>query len=280
MKKLTTDEFIKKSKNIYNNLYDYSNVVYINNKTEVDIFCNTCDSYFKQTPNKHLSKKKINCKCSNKLNTEKFIERSKSIHKNLFSYENVNYINSYTKVEIICNTCNLRFKQMPHNHLNGNKCPNCFGTHKRTNEDFVKKSMDIHGIKYDYSNVEYKNNNTKVKIICNTCNNTFYQIPIDHLNGHGCSSCCSGFKYNKPAILYYIKIKHENKSYYKIGITNRTVDKRFSFEIDKITIINIKKYKDGLCAYNDEREILEKYKEYKYSGEPILKSGNTEIFTK
>lgn len=279
MRRLTKEEFIKKSNLIYDGLYNYSDVLYVNNKTEVNIYCNNCNSYFKQKPNAHLERKKINCKCSNKLTTEKFIERSIILHNNLFNYKNVNYIDSYTKVEIICNNCNSSFWQKPHNHLNGNKCPNCFGTHKKTTEEFIRESKKVHKERYDYSNVIYKNNSSKVKIICKSCKNEFCQIPTDHINGSGCPSCCGGFNPHLPAILYYIKVEKENRNFYKVGITNRTVSKRFSGEMCHITVIKTKIYKKGIDAYNDEKEILERFKEYKYSGIPVIKSGNTELFT-
>jgi len=38
-KKLTTDEFIEKSKKIHGNKYDYSKVCYVNNRTKVCIIC-------------------------------------------------------------------------------------------------------------------------------------------------------------------------------------------------------------------------------------------------
>jgi len=37
---------------------------------------------------------------------------------------------------------------------------------KLTLEDFIVRSERIHRNKYDYSLVDYKNNSTKVKIIC------------------------------------------------------------------------------------------------------------------
>jgi DNA-directed RNA polymerase subunit RPC12/RpoP len=59
-----------------------------------------------------------------------------------------------------------------------------------TTEEFIEKARIVHGNKYDYSLVEYKNNNTKVKIICLTCKNIFEQITISHINhGAECPVC-------------------------------------------------------------------------------------------
>ena len=107
MRRLTKEDFVKKSVEIYDDLYDYSRVSYLNSKTVVSIFCKKCEKYFEQTPNEHLRRRKINCDCSNKLNTEKFIKRANSLYGNLYDYKNLIYVDTYTKVEIICKKCNL-----------------------------------------------------------------------------------------------------------------------------------------------------------------------------
>ena len=38
---------------------------------------------------------------------------------------------------------------------------------KKSTIEFIQQAKLIHGNKYDYSLVDYKNNRTKVKIICN-----------------------------------------------------------------------------------------------------------------
>jgi very-short-patch-repair endonuclease len=59
---------------------------------------------------------------------------------------------------------------------------------KSTKEDFIKKAIEIHGDKYDYSGVEYIGNKLKVNIIC-LLHGEFYQRPNDHLSGYGCKKC-------------------------------------------------------------------------------------------
>lgn len=54
---------------------------------------------------------------------------------------------------------------------------------------FIEKSNNIHLHRYDYSLVDYKNNKTKVIIICKEHGN-FEQLPINHINGRaGCPNC-------------------------------------------------------------------------------------------
>lgn len=59
---------------------------------------------------------------------------------------------------------------------------------RKTVEEFITEARAIHGNKYDYSKVEYKNTNNKVCIICPT-HGEFYQAPHSHLNGSGCPKC-------------------------------------------------------------------------------------------
>ena len=56
-------------------------------------------------------------------------------------------------------------------------------------EEFIEKGREIHGNKYDYSKVKYKNTTTKVCIICPE-HGEFWQTPKAHiLYGYGCSKC-------------------------------------------------------------------------------------------
>ena len=118
----------------------------------------------------------------------KFIEDAKKIHGNKYDYSKVEYKGSKVKVCIICPT-HGEFWQKPNSHLNGCGCPNCLKTKKMTTESFIRKAKQIHGDKYDYSKVEYKNARTKVCIICPK-HGEFWQIPCDHINSKcGCPSC-------------------------------------------------------------------------------------------
>ena len=91
----------------------------------------------------------------------------------------------------------------------------------------------------------------------------------------------SGFRVNKPAILYYIKVFTTSGYLYKVGITNRTIVERFhKYEQPLITILKSSKYLSGSEALLKEQMILSKFKEFKYLGPPVLSSGNTELFTK
>lgn len=122
-----------------------------------------------------------------KLTTKQFIEKANKIHNYKYDYSLSTYLDNRQKIKIICFE-HGEFEQQAGSHLAGKGCIKCKGLNKSTTEEFINKAKEIHGDKYDYSKVIYKNNFTKVKIIC--CKHgEFEQIPHNHLNGSICLKC-------------------------------------------------------------------------------------------
>jgi len=184
----TTEIFIDKAKEINGELYDYSNVNYVDSKTKVIIICKE-HGEFLQAPNKHLQKHKCpKCMCREKRNNEEFIEKAKEIHGDKYDYSKIEYSNSQTKIIIICNN-HGEFLQIPNSHIQGMGCIKCANVHKSNTEDFIIKATEIHKDLYDYSKVKYVNSHTKIIIICKE-HGEFEQTPSDHLNcKYGCQIC-------------------------------------------------------------------------------------------
>ena len=188
-KESNTEEFIEKAKNKHGETYVYSKVKYKNNKTKVEVICRLHGSFW-QTPISHLKSSGCPVCVANKKksNTDKFIISSKGVHRNKYDYSKVDYRNSSTKVEIICSD-HGSFWQTPNSHLQGSGCPACGANKRKSNtEEFIEKARKKHGDRYDYSKVNYKNNKTKVEIVCST-HGSFMQTPSDHLNGSNCPVC-------------------------------------------------------------------------------------------
>jgi len=187
-KKLTTDEFIHKAKDVHGNKFDYHLTNYINYDTKVKIICPE-HGIIEQTPRTHLENDCKKC-CMQKRakTTEDFINESKIVHGDLYEYSLVNYINRVKKVKIICKEHGI-FEQIPYLHLKGCICYKCFAKNKcESTEDFIEKSKIIHGDKYEYFLVKYENVTTKIKITCKT-HGVFEQSPSSHLRGFGCQIC-------------------------------------------------------------------------------------------
>ena len=101
-----------------------------------------------------------------RLNSENFIEKAKEIHGDKYLYNKVIYTGSKEKVEIVCPT-HGSFWVTPNHHITSKSgCPACSGCVKKSNKQFIDEAKLVHKNKYDYSKVEYKNNRTKVCIIC------------------------------------------------------------------------------------------------------------------
>jgi hypothetical protein len=281
-KKLTTEEFIVKAKEVHGEKYDYSKVLYTNAKAKIVIIC-PMHGAFDQRSDNHLQGQ--NCPTcamiNNRSNLKEFITKAKLVHKNKYDYSKVIYKDSRTKVTITCPE-HGEFKQTPNNHLKGQICPNCVVYSCSNTEEFINKAIIVHSNKYMYNKVNYTMSKTKVTIIC-PIHGHFEQTPNRHLAGQGCPGCAAhGFDISKPGVLYYLKITTDDgQVLYKIGITNNSVNERFSLtELSKIEIIKQKLYENGQDAYDWEQKLLKMYKQYQYTGPKILVSGNTELFTK
>jgi len=174
---------------------------------------------------------------------EKFIDKSIRIYMNKYDYSLVEYVDSKTKVKIICQIHGI-FEKTPANHIrnkNRQGCQKCSvkirsEIIKKPINDFIKNSIEIHGDKYDYSLVEYNNMHDKVNIICKI-HGIFEQRPCNHIySKNGCPLCVNnniklttddfikkakkihGDKYDYSLVKYEnnkknVKIKIENMVY-------------------------------------------------------------------
>ena len=188
MVKLDKIVFIEKAINVHGLNYDYSKVEYINSKIPVIIICKTHNIEIKQKPSKHLQG--YGCKlCSGKLmNSDEFIKKGTIKHNNYYNYSLVEYINTLTKVIIIC-PIHGQFEQIPGDHLQGKGCPKCNGKQFALN-DIINKCVGIHNNKYDYSKLIYNGVKEYTLIICPE-HGEFNQSLDAHLRGQGCPKCAN-----------------------------------------------------------------------------------------
>ena len=88
-------------------------------------------------------------------------------------------------------------------------------------EQFIQKAINIHGNKYNYDQVEYKNIKIKVKIYCNKCKEYFEQIPEKHLSGYnGCKNCQISKLTTEQFIQRAIKAHGNKYNYDQVKYTN------------------------------------------------------------
>ena len=193
----STEDFIDKARSVHGDKYDYSKVEYTNNKNKITIICKE-HGEFQQTPYSHLEGHGCFPCSRNRANdmmrhsTEEFIKKAKEIHGDKYDYSKVEYVTTNKNVTIICKE-HGEFQQTPYSHLKSNGCNKCtfrdLGVSQRSNtEDFIQKSKEIHGDKYDYSLVNYTKNDSKVTIIC-PIHGEFEQTPKLHIQGSICYKC-------------------------------------------------------------------------------------------
>jgi very-short-patch-repair endonuclease len=125
--------------------------------------------------------------------TQAFITKARLIHGDRYDYSKVEYTNAKAKITIICKQ-HGEFQQTPCNHLSKYNCNKCANNAKLTTEQFIEKAIQVHGDKYDYSKVDYKNTDDKIIIVCKE-HGDFLQIPDFHINRKtGCSKCANNSK--------------------------------------------------------------------------------------
>jgi hypothetical protein len=122
------DYFLKKSKEIHGDTYDYSEVIFSRMFDRVEIICRKHGSFW-QLPANHINHKMGCGKCateSTRILLDDFIKRAVASHHNLYDYSKSVYINCATKIEIVCSK-HGSFWQKPFSHINGADCPWCVG---------------------------------------------------------------------------------------------------------------------------------------------------------
>ena len=121
-----SNSFIEKAVKVHGNTYDYSETIYTDCNTPVNILCKE-HGKFSQAPQVHI--RGSGCPyCAGNIayTTEEFISRAAKVHNNKYDYSEVHYTNKYTKVCIICSE-HGKFLQRPMHHLKGTGCPKCGG---------------------------------------------------------------------------------------------------------------------------------------------------------
>jgi len=219
-KNKTIDKFINESKDIHGDKYDYSKFVYVNNKTKGEILCKKCGTLFKMSPANHICEKQgcPTCNGTRKYTTEEWINKAKEKHGNKYDYSKSKYLNSETKIEIICHEKDEfgnehgSFFKLPKKHINGQGCPKCSKMHHIPFEIFVQRARKKHGDKYNYHENEYTNYNSETLITC-PIHGDYKQLPYLHVNGHGCIQCADVERRKKRSIPFNEFIKRAKKAH-------------------------------------------------------------------
>ena len=105
------------------------------------------------------------------------------------------YKNNKQQLPIVCRKHGA-FPMSANDHLRGHGCPKCADEKtgnrcRMTIEEFLLRSKEIYGDRYDYSLVTkdtFVDSHTDIEIICQK-HGKYKQTPSDHLSGRGCYWC-------------------------------------------------------------------------------------------
>lgn len=220
-----TETFISKANSKHGNKYDYRKTLYLKSKSKVVI---TCPEHgdFQQIPNAHLSgqgcphcggKKRNDSK---RLDITSVIEKCTATHGDKYDYSKVEFTKVVDNVTIGCPTHGW-FSQILINHYRGQGCPKCgkgdmASAQKMSFQDFINRAREVHGDRYDYTEVKIDNYRSKVIIICKT-HGRFKQSAENHYSsGAGCPKCSNRESKGEIEIAETIR---------RLGVECRTCDR-------------------------------------------------------
>lgn len=199
------------------------------------------------------------------------------------------------KVKYHCISCGtwVEAQKAAYTKFGRRKCKACASTfngptiaaaHKLTAADsFVNKVYVKFGDVIDCSNSTYVDQHTNITAFCNIHQEYFERTPHSILKGYACPICGAERKdYAKrrnlqdPAMVYFIYFY--DIGLWKLGVTTTSIARRYSNEPEKYTTIFMLPVETAEIAYSIEEQLLKDFSEFKYTGNNVLKSGNSECF--
>lgn len=234
------NKFIVRAKKKHGDKFTYDESSYTNASSKMEITC-PIHGVFKQALVQHVRLKHGCSDCGfesskkhSSYDLDKFLEKAKEIHGDIYGYSEVIYINSTTKVRIYCNKHKFYFEQEPASHLRGRGCPSCGGDrgtdYRRMSPEEIKERVTaVYGDVYDYSNVIWTTLDTKVTLICPE-HGEFEKTPRDIIYAKSrCAKCSGNHQYSTEEYVEKATLVHDGVyDYSKVIYTKAS---------DKITII-------------------------------------------
>ncbi|MCM3252431.1 hypothetical protein [Priestia aryabhattai] len=185
--KRTHDEFVKE---VYDLVGDEYEIIgeFVDTTTKIEIRHNTCGSTYLGLPKVFIRGNRCPiCFGSPRKTQEEFEEDIFKLVGNEYRVIG-EYKNTHTKFRMKHNECSFEYEVTPRNFLKGHRCPKCFGTPKKTIDQFKKEIYNLVGDEYEVIG-EYVNTNTKIDMKHNECGNVYPVIPFTFLKGSRCPKC-------------------------------------------------------------------------------------------
>jgi hypothetical protein len=206
--------------------------------SRINLCCNKCNYYWNPIINDHINGKTgcPSCARSSRWTYDFFIENTRIVHGNKYSYELVNPedINGgRSMITIICLTCKYQWSTTINTHINSRNCQKCLYSLKHTLDNLVNKITEIHENKFDCSLIRQEHikcSISNVPLICNKCKKCWSPTINSLINGKrsGCPRCRTS-KGERACIKYLLSNNIAFEEQFKILELGM---KRFDFMVE------------------------------------------------
>lgn len=184
-----TIENIKKYLNVHESGYELLSDVYKNNYTKLLWKCEVNHCFEMSWGDFQQGKRCAKCSKVYKRTNEDFLQDVLSLVGNEYTFlEEFEHVDK--KIEVIHNECNYKYKVSPYKFINrGQRCPNCFGTPKKTDAEFKDEVRSLVGTEYIILG-KYETAHDEILIKHKDCGNEYMVTPHAFLSkGTRCPKC-------------------------------------------------------------------------------------------
>lgn len=274
-KNINHEYAINKIKDKHGDKYDLSNINMITSSSDIlNIKCQK-HGFFDIMVSRLIDGRGCpNC-CQGSL--QSYIDKFNVIHNNKYSYIEVNK----SKVTFKCDQKHITCIPI-RNHFNGVGCTECKNIEFR--KKYLKLLTDKHNNKYSYDLSNATKTNDKIDITCKL-HGVFTQAISNHYYGQGCPNCTLKSYNNEKFVelcneknnglgrFYIIKCFNDTEIFYKIGITSRKINERYSYkkEMPYNYEILIDFVGDASTIFNFELIFKNYIKKHKIKYQPLIK---------
>jgi predicted Zn-ribbon and HTH transcriptional regulator len=228
MKRKTKEEFLQEVKALpRGNEYKFSGE-YLGNKVKMKVRHSCGYEYDVRPINFTNGSRCPMCSGLMKKDTQSFISDAEKIHGK--EYEIVGeYVNSDTRIRVR-HSCGNEYEVLPHRFLAGDRCLDCYGNRKYTDETFRRKVKELHRDEFKVEG-SYVNNKTPISLR-HSCGLVYSTRPDNFLKGHGCPSCSKASSKGEDSIESNLKKLGANYiRWYKPGNLKNKRKLEFDFAI-------------------------------------------------
>lgn len=301
-KRLTTEEFVKRTKTLWKDALDFSFSIYTSYNCKVVVVCKK-HGPFLRTPQNLLRERNfttgyknfgclacsVESKKKPRISVNNAIKRLKETHGDVYDYSKVaeTYKGMQKKVVIICKK-HGEFEQRCCAHAKGAGCPTCGSIKQRNShrlklDEIIYRAKQKHGNKYDYSYIKYIDSKTPIKIVCRK-HGAFFPTPANFIiAGTGCPGCAKEVtnkifkekvlwsystwekvsRKSKRFDIYKVYIMQLNQDLYKIGRTYRKISYRLAdLPYPDAKVLQVVAHKNARVICELEAKLLNACKDY------------------